>query len=692
MKSPRDSCYTLPVPVSPPGPDMKDLHHLLRQQLAKHLGDLEAFPPEYLEFIRSVDGAYRENDRERKEAAQALREGEKFLSNIFSGIEDGVTILDKEMTILAANPTMEEWYGHAMPLTGKKCFEAYYGADEMCQLCPSEFTLRTGKTGWAQVERRGAGGEVTGWLEVYSFPLTDTATGTMKGVIELARDVTERRQAEEALKRSENLYRAIFKNTGTAAVVINEDGIITLANSGFEKLSGYGREELENKKRWTDFVAGDGLPKGSDEAISLTPLSYECDVKGREGVVRSCINNVCRIPGSRNVVASILDITDMKRLQGQLIHAQKMEALGTLAGGIAHDFNNLLMAIQGYTSLILHEVGDRSPYSDKLRGIEEHVRSGADLTRQLLGCAQGGTYEVKPISLNDVVEKTATMFGRTKKEVIVHKTFQGDLWTVEADQGEIERVFLNLFLNAWQAMPGGGDLYLETANVTLDKRYVEPHDVPAGPYVRVSTTDTGIGMDEKTRSRIFEPFFTTRETGRGTGLGLASAYGIIKAHGGIITVYSEKGRGTTFTIYLPASEKEKAKEKASSDLVLGGSETILLVDDEPSIVAIAREVLELLGYRVLTAGSGKEAVDVFRAYKGRIDLVILDMIMPQMSGGETFDLLKGIDPEVRVLLSSGYSITGEANRIVDRGCRGFIQKPFTPVESPQKIREAFGEP
>jgi PAS domain S-box-containing protein len=686
--------------MSAPGPDIKDLHHLLRQQIERHFGGLGAVPPEYLDFIRTIDGAYRENDRERKETQQALKEGERFLSNIFSGIEDGVTVLDREMTILGANPTMEEWYGHALPLTGKKCFEAYYGADEMCQLCPSEFTLRTGKTGWAQMERKGAGGEVTGWLEVYSFPLTDTVTGTMKGVIELARDVTERRQAEQALKRSENLYRAIFENTGTAAVVIDEGGHITLANSGFEKLSGYTREELENKKKWSDFVAGNGLPRASEAAISrvleegapLTPLSYECDMAGREGVVRSCINNVCRIPGSRKVVASMLDITDMKRLQGQLIHAQKMEALGTLAGGIAHDFNNLLMSIQGYASLVLHEVGDRSPYADKLRGIEEHVRSGADLTRQLLGCAQGGTYEVKPISLNDVVERTATMFGRTKKEIIVHKNFQGDLWTVEADQGEIERVFLNLFLNAWQAMPGGGGLYLDTANVTLDKKYVEPHHVPPGPYVRVSTTDTGIGMDEKTKSRIFEPFFTTRETGRGTGLGLASAYGIIKAHGGIITVYSEKGRGSTFTIYLPASDKEKVEEKGSSDRLLGGSETVLLVDDEPSILAIAREVLELLGYTVLTAGSGREAVDIFREQKGRIDLVILDMIMPQMSGGDTFDLLKNIDPEVRVLLSSGYSITGEANRIVDRGCRGFIQKPFTPGELSQKIREALASP
>jgi CheY-like chemotaxis protein len=284
------------------------------------------------------------------------------------------------------------------------------------------------------------------------------------------------------------------------------------------------------------------------------------------------------------------------------------------------------------------------------------------------------------------------MFGRTKREIVIHKSFEDDLWTVEADQVEIERLLLNLFVNAAQAMPGGGHLYLTTSNVTLSQRYVQPFHLPAGRYVKVSTTDTGVGMDEQTRARIFEPFFTTRETGQGTGLGLASAYAIVKGHGGMINVYSEKGRGSTFSIYLPASSKEKESENlASSEQQLRVSETILLVDDEPSIIDVGAQLLELLGYKVFTAASGVEAVEVFHRRYSEIDLVILDMIMPHMSGGETFDMLKAIDPSVLVVLSSGYSMTGEAGAIVAKGCKGFIQKPFTPAELSRTIREALNK-
>jgi signal transduction histidine kinase len=225
-----------------------------------------------------------------------------------------------------------------------------------------------------------------------------------------------------------------------------------------------------------------------------------------------------------------------------------MESLGTLAGGIAHDFNNLLMGIQGRTSLMVMDKDYSHPDFEHLKGIEDYVKSAADLTRQLLGFARGGKYEVKPTDINEMIKKSSSMFGRTKKEIKIHEKYQKDVWTVEVDQGQIEQVLMNLYVNAWQAMPGGGELYIETENVTLNEDYVKPYQVEQGNYVKISITDTGVGMDEATRQRIFEPFFTTKEMGRGTGLGLASVYGIIKNHGGFINVYSEKGEGTTFNI------------------------------------------------------------------------------------------------------------------------------------------------
>jgi len=242
-------------------------------------------------------------------------------------------------------------------------------------------------------------------------------------------------------------------------------------------------------------------------------------------------------------------------------------------------------------------------------------------------------------------------------------------------------------VNAWQAMPGGGDIYLETADVLLDDEQAFPYAITLGKYVKISVTDTGTGMDEKTRERIFDPFFTTKEMGRGTGLGLATVYGIIKGHGGMITVDSEPGHGTTFNIYLPASEKKVAKEKTAPGTIARGTETILLVDDEKMILEVSKELLEFLGYRVYAAGSGQEAIAVYMEKQKEIDLVLLDMIMPGISGGETFDRLREIDPEILVLLFSGYSINGQAQEIMDRGCSGFIQKPFQIENLSQKVRE-----
>jgi CheY-like chemotaxis protein len=259
------------------------------------------------------------------------------------------------------------------------------------------------------------------------------------------------------------------------------------------------------------------------------------------------------------------------------------------------------------------------------------------------------------------------------------------------DRGQIEQVLLNLYVNAWQAMPDGGELYLETANLTIDETCVKALQVKPGHYVKVSVTDTGVGMDEETKQRIFEPFFSTKEMGRGNGLGLASAYGIIRNHHGLITVYSEKNRGTTFNIYLPASEKEIVAEEIHPEKILRGKETILLVDDEDMVVEVGRPMLEFLGYQVLVARGGKQAVKVYEGNEMAVAIVLLDMIMPDLSGKETYERLRAINPDIKVLLVSGYSMNGQAIEMIRHGCKGFIQKPFTLSQISQRIRKALDQ-
>ncbi len=379
---------------------------------------------------------------------------------------------------------------------------------------------------------------------------------------------------------------------------------------------------------------------------------------------------------------------ERQRLEYELMQAQKMEAIGTLAGGVAHDFNNILMGIQGYVSLLQLDSNTTDQHIDKLRKIESQVQSAAHLTRQLLGFARGGKYEVKLTNLNDLIADSSDVFGRTKKELSISLRFEDKIWSVMVDRGQLAQVLLNMYINSWQAMPGGGDLYIETQNLVLNDDDAASHSVKPGRYVKISMTDTGTGMDEITQKRVFEPFFTTKEKGKGTGLRLASAYGIIKNHGGFIDVRSEIGKGATFSVYLPAADEQKKEdEDASERKIYKGQGTILVVDDEPMNVMVMQELLQSLGYSVLCAGSGQEAMSIYMLKKGRIDLVILDMIMPGMGGSATFDGLRGLNPDLKIILSSGYSADGEARKILDRGCNGFIQKPFLLNELSQKIRE-----
>jgi two-component system, cell cycle sensor histidine kinase and response regulator CckA len=533
---------------------------------------------------------------------------------------------------------------------------------------------------------------------------------TVQNALDQKRLRSEREIIGGKLELSEERYRYLVQNSPDIIYTLDREGNFTFVSDAVKRLLGYDRKQLigthyttilwdedREKANWLLGEKRTGERASSGVELRMKgPIDAEhfrfFEVKHLtiEDPSGSPLNGSEKLLGTHGVAR---DVSDRKRLEVQLQQAQKMEAVGTLAGGIAHDFNNLLMGIQGYTSLMLLKIDSTHPHYQKLKSIEQYIQSGAELTKQLLGFARGGKYDVKPVDLNELAGKTSQMFGRTKKEIVIHESYEQGIWPVDADEGQIEQVLLNLYLNAWQAMPGGGDLHITTRNTVLDKGAARPFNLTPGRYVTLSVIDNGYGMDEKTQQRIFEPFFTTKKMGRGNGLGLASAYGIVKNHNGIIDVQSQKGKGTTFSIYLPASRREVKKEKGAPPRIFNGEghEGVLFIDDEEMIKDVGTEILKALGYQVFSASSGLEAVETFKKNREKIHAVILDMIMPGMGGGEIFDALIGIDPEVKVLLSSGYSVDGEASEILKRGCKGFIQKPFDITSLSKKLREVLAE-
>ena len=625
---------------------------------------------------------------------------------------------------IAGAPVAERTKGALIPLAGSfneamiqsgASLILQGGEEEIAARNPSlKMALEAGLRSFLSIPLLSRG-QIIGLLHFRSFApqaykesdrqMGESIGAQIAGAIANAELFAQRRKIEDALRESEEKYRILVQNANDA-IFIAQDGKVKFPtfrapNPKFFQVTGYSAEELAKAPPTTSFlqfihpedqkmVMDRHLKRMRGEDV---PNVYSFRLLNKKGeTVWVQTNSVAtHWEGRPATLCFLRDISQEKKLESQINAAQKMEAVGTLASGIAHDFNNLLMGVQGYVSLLLFDA-DGNPSSgqmENLKRIEELVKSGSSLTGQLLAFARKGKYEVKPSDLNKIIERSVDVFGRTKKEVNHHKRLARDLWPVEVDRGQIEQVFLNLFVNAWQAMPRGGNLYLETQNVTLGQDYIKPFFVKPGRYAKVSVTDTGVGMDKQTQQRIFEPFFTTKELGRGTGLGLATVYGIIKNHGGHINVYSEEGRGTTFTLYLPASAKEVQEEKKTAARVLLGKETILLVDDEETITDVVAKALKITGYNPLVARSGGEAVEKYKAHRDRIDLIVLDMIMPGMGGGAAYDRLKEINPAVKVLLSSGYSLDGEASQILEKGCKGFIQKPFGIQELSQKIREVL---
>jgi two-component system, cell cycle sensor histidine kinase and response regulator CckA len=506
-------------------------------------------------------------------------------------------------------------------------------------------------------------------------------------------------RAEAALRGSEEKYRTILESMEEGYYEVDLAGNFTYLNDAMCKIRGFSREELmemNSRESMTEETAKEVFKAFSDVyTTGKSAKNIEWETIRKDGTIRivetsaSLIKDAEGEPkGFRGVVR---DISEKRRLETQLQYARKMESIGTLAGGIAHNFNNLLMGIMGYASLMLSETSPDHPNHKRLRNIEKQAKSGSRLTSQLLGYAREGSYDVKPINLNQLVKETSDTFGMTKKEITVHQELSEKLNGIKADQGQIEQVLLNLYVNASEAMPGGGDLFLKTINIADKNITGKPYKAKPGDYVMLTIEDTGVGMDKKTRERIFDPFFTTKGLAIGAGLGMASAYGIIKAHNGYIDADSKIGQGTTFNIYLPAIEKPVKEKQMLSDGLFKGKGTVLLVDDEEIVLESGQEMLEYLGYVVLLAGNGKQAVELYKKNRDRIDMILLDMVMPVMGGGEAFDRIKEINTNVKVLLSSGYSLEGEAKEILKRGCDAFIQKPFNLREFSQKIREILAE-
>jgi two-component system cell cycle sensor histidine kinase/response regulator CckA len=547
-----------------------------------------------------------------------------------------------------------------------------------------------GSTGFETTVKAKAGATFPVQLKAASV----SPQGIDQGLAVFAIDVSGFKHAIEEQAR---LVTAV-EHAAESIILTDPQGIIEYVNPAFEKINGYSRNEVigrnielvdsgQHSKTFFSSIL-DILQRGKVWQGRMVNKRSDHSLYETEATVSPIKNKAGEIT---NYVSVQRDVSHEVRLETQLRQAQKMEAIGTLAGGIAHDFNNLLMGIQGNISLSLLDVDSESSLAKNLKKIEQYVQNGVDLTKQLLGFARGGKYEISLLDLNKLLKEQNLMFSRTNKDIVFENESNPDLWSVEADRGQIEQVLMNLYLNAVQAMPGGGTLTTRTENVIIDKDQYSPYFVKAGRYIRINIEDTGVGIDEKIQQRIFDPFFTTKEMGRGTGLGLASVYGIVKNHEGFINVYSKKGHGARFEINLPACGKAVPSKAKSREEFVRGKETVLLVDDEDMIIDVAQRMLKKLGYKVLTARDGKEAVEVFRKYRDKIDVIILDMIMPKMSGGEAFDRIKEMKPDVKVLLSSGYSINGQASEILNRGCNGFIQKPFNLQSLSKNLRSILEE-
>ncbi len=522
-------------------------------------------------------------------------------------------------------------------------------------------------------------------------------------------EITERKRAEEGLRESEAKYRRLHETMMDAFVRIDMTGRIQEANRAYQALLGYSEEELLQRtngdltpEKWHALEAG---MIAEQVLVNGHSQVYEKEYHRKDGTLFPVELRTFLLRDDTGqpvgMWAIVRDITERRRaeeekakLESQLRQSQKMESVGRLAGGVAHDFNNMLSVILGYAELIKVRLKDDDPLLKDIQAIEKAAGHSRDVTRQLLALSRKQIIEPRLLNLNDLITSSQNTLSRLIGEDIDMRFYpEDDLQSINFDPTQVDQILVNLVVNARDAMPDGGRLTIETANIRLDEAYCRKHlGFKPGQYVLLALSDDGVGMDKELQSHLFEPFFTTKEVGEGTGLGLATVYGMVKQNSGFINVYSEPGQGSTFKIYIPSvGEEEKKSEEIEEVPMAYGAGIVLLVEDEEMVREIAKEILEEIGYTVLAAATPQEAVSLCENKDTVIDLLLTDVVMPGMSGKELKKAIEVIRPGIKVLFMSGYTSNVIAHRgVLEKGVH-FIQKPFSMKDLAHKVREAIGE-
>jgi PAS domain S-box-containing protein len=642
------------------------------------------------EAIRREMRDARVREKQRRTAEELQRSAETW-TETFDAISDMVCVISPDHEVLQINEAGCELIG--LPgerIVGRRCYELVHGTDGPVAECPCLISRRTMRPATTEYEQDGRAYELDAW------PILRPAGG-IEAFVHIVKDVSMLRRTQRALVESERKYRALVEDMQDVVFMLDDQGRFEFVSSA-ARTFGYRPEEFLGRS-FERFVHADDLA-ALRRSLARTmeghvhPFEFRVyDAKGELRHVRVTSRPVVTDGETRGAQGVISDVTQQKRMEEQLRLAQKMEAIGQLAGGVAHDFNNLLTVINNYTRLALHELGS-GPVHDDLEEVRKAGERAAALTRQLLAFSRKQVLRPEVLDLNAVVRGLESMLRRLLGEdvEIVVKLKEG-LGSVEADPGQLEQVVMNLAVNARDAMISGGTLLIETDEVCLDEEYARRHvSVTPGRYVLLCVSDTGEGMDAATRERIFEPFFTTKGKGKGTGLGLATVYGIVKQSGGNIWVYSEPDHGTSFKIYLPRTPGQvAAAARGRAPEVVRGDETVLVVEDEQSVRRLIVRVLQTHGYRVLTAESGDHALEVCHESGDDIDLLLVDVVMPRMSGRELAGRLAGSIPELAVLYMSGYTDNAIVHHgVLEPGTR-FIAKPFTDRSLARKVREVLDE-